>query len=207
MHVRPITPALLAAEAVERIAALPGRWHRVAVDGALSEDTAAFADGLVEPLRARGHQVVRVRLADYVRPASLRLEHGRRDPDSFHDDWFDFDAVRREVLDPLADGGTGSVLPALWDAEHDRSPRLPRVALNPGGAAIVDGPLLLGGLPFDFAAHLWLSPAALRRRMPPEEHWTLPAFERYAAEVAPQHRADLLVRTDHPDKPAIIDQW
>lgn len=95
MHVRPISPDLLAAELVARIDALPGRWARVAVDGAPAAETGDFADALVEPLRILGREVVRVRMADYLRPASLRLEHGHHDPDSFYESWFDFKALTR----------------------------------------------------------------------------------------------------------------
>ncbi len=206
MRVRPITPELLVSEAVERILATRTRWVRVAVDGAPAAGTSDFADQLVEPLRVSGRQVVRVRTADYLRPASLLLEHGHRNPDSFYQDWFDFNGLHREVLKPLSDDGTGDVLPALWDAEADRSPRQPRVRLAEGGVAIVDGPLLLGaGLPFDFTVHLWLSPAALHRRTPEEEQWTLPAYQRYDSEVRPQQIADCVVRMDHPDRPAVVD--
>ncbi|MER7011322.1 uridine kinase [Saccharopolyspora sp. NPDC000359] len=206
MRVRPVTPELLAVELVDRIEALPGRWARIAVDGAPAADTGDFADTLVEPLRARGREVVRVRMADYLRPASLRLEHGHHDPDSYYESWYDLRGLTREVLDPLADSGGGQVLPALWDAEADRSPRLPRVQLPERAVAIVDGPLLLGaGLPFDFTVHLWLPGAALHRRTPEPDRWTLPAFHRYAEEVCPHHLADCVVRADRPGRPAVVD--
>jgi hypothetical protein len=206
MRVRPITPDLLAAEVVERIDALPGRWARVAVDGAPAADTDGFANALVEPLRTLGREVVRVRMSNYLRPASLRLEHGHHDADSFYESWFDLKGLTREVLNPLSDNGNGQVLPALWDAAADRSPRLPRVRLPDRGVAIVDGPLLLGaGLGFDFTIHLWLPEAALARRTSETDHWTLPAFHRYAEEVGPEHVADYVVRIDRPGHPAVID--
>lgn len=206
MRVRPISPELLAAEVVERIDALRGRWARVAVDGAPAANTGDFADALVEPLRSLGREVVRVRTADYLRPASLRLEHGHDDPDSFYESWFDFKALTREVLNPLSPSGSGQVLPAFWDAEADRSPRLPRTNLPERGVAVVDGPLLLGaGLAFDFAVHLWLPEAALERRTPEPDRWTLPAFRRYAGEVGPERLADYVVRVDRPGRPAVID--
>ncbi|SDW11612.1 hypothetical protein SAMN05216215_1001224 [Saccharopolyspora shandongensis] len=206
MRVRPISPDLLAAEVVERIDALQGRWARVAVDGAPAAGTGEFADALVEPLRALGREVVRVRTADYLRPASLRLEHGHQDPDSFYESWFDLKALTREVLAPLSAGGNGQVLPAFWDAEADRSPRLARIALPPRGVAIVDGPLLLGaGLDFDLAIHLWLPEAALQRRTPEPDRWTLPAFGRYTGEVAPERLADYVIRVDRPGRPAVVD--
>ncbi|MFB9840407.1 uridine kinase, partial [Actinoallomurus acaciae] len=103
-------------------------------------------------------------------------------------------------------GGTGRVLPALWDRDTDRAVRAAYVTLPPGGVVLVDGALLLGrGLPFDLAVHLWLSPAALRRKVAAGETWTLPAYERYEHEADPAGTADLVVRMDHPDRPALVE--
>ncbi|MCA1281139.1 uridine kinase [Saccharopolyspora sp. 7B] len=208
MRVRAITPEKLAGELADAVDGMRRRWLRVAVDGAAAAGTAGFADGLVEPLRVRGREVVRVRMDGYVRPASLRFEHGRDDPDSFYESWFDLAGLRREVLDPLADDGTGQVLPALWDAATDRSPRLDRVRLPERGVVLVDGPLLLGaGLPFDRTVHLWLPGASLARHTSEPERWTLPAFDRYHAEVAPERLADHVIRVDRPGHPAVVDAW
>jgi hypothetical protein len=69
---------------------------------------------------------------------------------------------------------------------------------------LVDGCLLLGrGLPFDLTVHLRLSAAALARRTPAEQRWTLPAYARYEAEVDPDRVADVVVRLDDPRHPAI----
>ncbi|MCX2734113.1 uridine kinase [Saccharopolyspora sp. NFXS83] len=207
MRVRAITPEKLTDELADVIDGERRRWVRVAVDGAEAAGTAGFADELVQPLRVRGHEVVRVRMDGYVRPASLRFEHGRDDPDSFYESWFDLAGLRREVLDPLADGGTGEVLPALWDAATDRSPRLDRVRLPQRGVVLVDGPLLLGaGLPFDRTVHLWLPGGSLARRTAEADRWTLPAFDRYSTEVAPERLADHVIRVDRPGHPAVVDE-
>lgn len=203
---RPISPERLAVELADRVAALPAtRWARVALDGpAIATDPAALADALVDPLRVRGRDVLRVSAWDFLRPASLRLERGRHDPDARYDDWLDTGALRREVIGPLAPGGTGQVLPALWDRGRDRAYRLPRTELAQGAVLLLDGELLLGrGLDFDLTVHLWLSAAALRRRLPTPEHWALPAYRRYEHEVAPTETADVVVRMDHPDHPAV----
>ncbi|GAA2359213.1 uridine kinase [Saccharopolyspora halophila] len=206
MRVRPVSPEALVSEVVERIDALQGRWARVGIDGAPAAGTGDLADRLVDPLRERGREAVRVSMSDYLRAASVRLEYGHRDPDSYYLSWFDTQGLSREVLGPLAESGTGRVLPALWDPEADRSPRLHRVELPERGVAIVDGPLLQGaGLDFDLVVHLWLPDAALHRKTPDEQHWALPAFKRYEEEVNPLALADLVVRTDHQDRPAIIE--
>ena len=204
MRYRPISPAVLADELTERIVALTGRRRiAVAVDGAAgATETTELADTLVDPLRLRGRAALRVSARDFLRPASLRFEHGRTDPDARYTDWLDLGALRREVLDPLGETGSGEVLPSLWDAERDRATRAERVPLPEGGVVLLDGELLLGaGLAFDLAVHLWLSPAALRRRVP--DAWAVPAYERYEAEVDPSSLADVVVRVDDPRHPAL----
>jgi hypothetical protein len=203
MKYRPISFERLAAELTQRILALPGTpWVRVAIDGVT--ETAHLADALVDPLRVRGKPVLRVSTVDFLRPASLRFEKGKQDPDARYDDWLDEGALRREVLNPLSPGGDGMVLPALWDAERDRATRLDRVELPAGGVLVADGELLLGrGLPFELTVHLSMSASALRRRLPEDEHWALPAFARYEDEVDPAQVADVVVRVDDPRHPAV----
>jgi hypothetical protein len=208
VQVRPLTPTALAEVVGERVAQLPppqGGRLRVAVDGASAAGTGGLADAVAEALRLLGRPVLRIRAADFLRPASLRLEYGHQDPDAFLDGWLDVNALFREVFDPLEAGGSGQVLPALWDAQADRAVRTRPVPLPPGGVLLLDGPLLLGRwLPLDLTVHLWLSPAALARRTPSTEQWTLPAFARYEAEVRPAEAADLVVRADDPRRPALV---
>jgi hypothetical protein len=150
--------------------------------------------------------VLRVSAGDFLRPASLRFERGRFDPDSRYDDWLDAGGLTREVLDPLEPGGSGRVLPSLWNTSTDRATRAGYVALPPGGVLILDGELLLGrGLPFEYTVHLWMSAAALARRTPDGESWALPAFARYEAEVRPLLSANTGVRVDDPAHPAVLD--
>ncbi len=208
MRVRPTTPAALTEELADAVEAVRAPWVRVAVDGAPGSGTAETADAVAESLRVRGRDTVRVRMDDYLRAASVRLEFGHHDPDSYYTTWFDHNGLTREVLRPLTAGGSGSVVPALWDSTLDRSPRRARVELQRGGVALVDGPLLLGaGLDFDLGVHLWLPGGALARRLPEELHWALPAFSRYNEEVHPEALADHTVRTDRPGHPAVVDAF
>jgi hypothetical protein len=207
VRVRPISPPALVEELADLIAAAhPSGRVRVAVDGAPVARPDELADALVAPLRLRGREVLRVSAADFLRPASLRLEHGRTDPDAFYTDWLDRSGLVREVLGPLEPGRSGRVLPTLWDSATDRATRAPYVTVPPGAVLLLDGGLLLGrGLPFDLAVHLWLSPGALRRRTPAEQRWTLPAYARYEHEAAPARAADVVVRADDPRHPALVE--
>jgi len=204
--VRPVSFDLLVTELADRLAAEnPEGRLRVAIDGAPAANPGALADALVDPLRVRGRPAVRVRTDDFLRPASVRLEQGRTNPDAFYLGWLDEAGLRREVLDPAGPGGTGRIVRRLWDAEADRATREPYADLPPTAVVLVSGPLLLGaGLPFEVSVHLEMSAAALDRRTDPGERWTLPAFARYGSEVDPASFADVVVRLDDPRRPALV---
>jgi hypothetical protein len=210
MQVRPIAPAALVEELADLASArLAGGapWLRMAVDGAPPAEPGRWAAALVDPLRVRGHPALHVRVDDYLRPASVRLESGRTNPDAFYDGWLDVAGLRREALDPLGPAGDGRVLPALWNAATDRAARAGYVGLPSGGVLLVSGALLLGaGLPFDLSVHLAMSAAALARRTAEGLAWTLPAYRRYDDEVGPHAVADVVVRVDDPRHPAVVDE-
>jgi hypothetical protein len=189
---------------VDAVAALvgehPGRV-RLVVDGADAADPHGRAGRVVAALAPR--PAVQVRADSFWRPAGQRLEYGRQDEEAWLRDWLDEGALRREVLDtfPLS----GRVLPALRDPVTDRSVRSGVRTLPADGVVVVSGAVLLGrGLPFDLVVHLRLSPAALARRTPDDQAWTLPALGRYVAETHPEEVADLVVRCDDPRHPALV---
>jgi hypothetical protein len=164
-----------------------------------------LATAIAGELPALGRPAVVVPAAGFYRPASLRLEHGRTDPDARYTDWLDARALAREVLDPLGRGGSGRYLPALWDLATDRAVRAGTEAMPDGGVLLVPGSLLQGvGLAFDVVVHLRVAPAARRRLTPPEQAWELPAFDRYDDEVDPAALADAVILADHPDRPALV---
>ncbi|PZF85135.1 uridine kinase [Jiangella anatolica] len=205
MRVEPVTEDVLVDRVVERVLDHGGGAVRLLVDGHPAARPERLADALTDPLRAAGRPVARVRVRDFLRPRSLRLEQGAQDPDALLDGWIDAAALNREVLVPLGPGGTSRYLPTLRDPDTDRSIRADYVAAPPGLVLVLDGTLALGHwLELDLVVHLALRPATLRRLTAPAEQWTLPAYERYAAEVDPEAVADLVVRADDPRHPALV---
>jgi hypothetical protein len=206
MRVRPVRTAGLVDELADEIEAHgPGRL-RVIIDGAPPARPWALADQLAGELRVRGRPTVRASAADFLRPASLRLEHGRDDPDELLDGWLDESGLTRELLDPAGRTGATAVLARLWDARTDRAYREPRVPLAPDSVLLLDGALLLGrGLPAELTVYLRLTEAALVRTLPTELHWTLPAYRRYETERDPSAKADVLVLADDPHHLAVVD--
>ena len=207
MRVRPVSPSALVEEVADLIHARTDlTWVRVAVDGAPATGPHGLADSLVEPLRIRGRPVQRIRGDDFLRPASVRFERGRTDPDAYYEDRLDVAGLNREVLGNLGPEGTGRVLPTLWDPIRDRATRAGYVALARGGVVLLSGDLLLGaGLELDLVVHLEASAPALHRRTADADRWMLEAYARYADEVDPAAFADLVVRVDDPRRPAIVE--
>lgn len=201
--IEPTTPAGVADAVTALVLARSGRT-RVVLDGPPPADPAALAAEVAARLRVAGRVAVPVLAADFLRPASVRLEYGRDDPDEFLDGWLDEGALRREVLDPAAPGGSGRVLPRLWNARTDRAHRAGYEQLPDDGVVLLAGALLLGrGLPVDIVVHLRMGERALARLLPEAEHWTLPAYARYTIERSPEKEADLVVLSDHPTRPAL----
>ena len=163
MLVTPTSRAALAEEVVALVAARPGRV-RLVLDGPAPARPGELAAEVATALRARGRPTVVVDAADFLRPASVRLERGRTDPDALLERWLDDAALRREVLEPAAQDGSGQVLPRLWNTRTDRAYRDGYTALPADGVVALHGALLLGrGLPVELAVHFRMSPAALSR--------------------------------------------
>jgi len=199
-QVRATTPEGVIGAVVALVASRPGRV-RVLVDGADAAQPHDLGERVADALAPRS--AVHVRADGFWLPAGQRFEWGKQDVDSFLDGWIDLGALHREVLDDFP--ATGRVLPALRDPATDRSARAEVVALPDDGVVVLSGSMLLGrGLPVDVGVHLRLSPAALARRTPDEDAWTLPALGRYVAERHPLDEADLVVRCDDPRHPALV---
>ena len=200
MRAQPTTPRGVVDAVVALIDATSGRV-RVAIDGAPATEPTMLADQIVEAFSHR--PALHVRADRFWRPASQRFEDGKEDPDAWLETWLDEGALVREVLEPFATNGTA--LPELRDPTTDRSLRSQPVHLADDGVVVVSGSVLLGrGLPLDITVHIRLSPAALARRTPSDQAWTLPALARYEAECDPMGSADLVILSDDPRHPAIL---
>ncbi|XVU21811.1 uridine kinase [Actinoplanes sp. CA-054009] len=208
MRVRPVSTGNLVNELADFLMSRESdSYLRVAIDGPSAAGPGDLADSLVDPLRERGRPVVRIDTSDFLRPASIRWEFGRDNPDTFYAGWFDEAGLAREVLDPTGPGGSGRVVTKLWNSSTDRAARSPYISLEKNAVVLVSGPLLLGGgLSFDVTVHLEISEGALLRRTPEAERWTAPAFRRYAEEVAPSSFADVVVRVDDLRRPALVEE-
>ncbi|MEK8071738.1 nucleoside/nucleotide kinase family protein [Rhodococcoides navarretei] len=202
----PIFPDLLVESIVDSCP--DGARSIVVIDGADAARPVDFATRTAEHARSRGRPADIVDLHDYVRPASIRFEYSRTDELSYRTLWFDYDALVREVIAPLRPGGGGHFLPRLWDEATDRSARARTVPAPANQIVLIAGPMLLGrGLNVDLSVQLRLSASALRRRTSDADQWTcaplLAYYDGLDYSDGSAERPDLLVRWDHPDRPAL----
>jgi hypothetical protein len=195
MRVRPINRADLVDLITDAVK--PGTVN-VAIDGAVPTKPDELAEEVVADLRERGRQAVHVRSSDYLRPASLRFELGRTNPDSYYERWVDLPALGREALNR-----SGRILATFWNPVTDRATR---AGYEKAEVVVLSGQLLLGaGLDLDVSVHLGMSILVLARRIPQDLAWTLPAFERYDDEVNPASFADIVALMNDPHHPAVIE--
>jgi uridine kinase len=178
---------------------------RVGLDGPRCAQLGTLAVAIAALLTAAGRPVGVIAADSFYRDASVRLEYGHHDVDSFYDGWLDHAALRREALRPAVQNG--SYLPSLRDPHTNRATRATPIPLAPAGFLLLHGELLLGtGLELDLTIHTAVSRQARRRQTEtdwPDWVWTLPAFDRYELDVNPMAVADVVLRWDDRNHPAI----
>ncbi|MCW2538838.1 MAG: hypothetical protein JWN95_563 [Frankiales bacterium] len=210
MKFTPVAAAALAGLLADACLAADDGEHpvRVLLDGPQSSALLELAGKTGSLLTAAGRRVGIVDASQFYRDASVRLEYGHTDVESFFSGWLDLAALDREVLTPLGrpiDGADAHwhYLPSLRDPDSNRATRAEPITLERTSVVLVVGELLLGrGLPADLTVHFWVSRQARRRQFPAERQWTLPAFDRYEQLLAPVAEADLVVRYDDANRPA-----
>jgi len=91
----------------DRISTMGAGRIRVGVDGLTAVGKSSFAHELATCVAAGGRPVLRAGLDDFKRPWSERHLYDRATGAGYYANAFDYDAVRRLLLDPAAPGGTG----------------------------------------------------------------------------------------------------
>ncbi len=93
----------------------PGQVLLVAVDGVDGAGKTVFANELAEGLERRGIAVLRASVDGFHHPPAIRYQRGRGSPEGFFLDSYDYGAVRRLLLEPLARSGERRVVRRIYD--------------------------------------------------------------------------------------------
>jgi uridine kinase len=193
---------------------------RVAVDGPPAAGKTTLADELAALLRARGREVIRATTESFHLPRAQRYRRGEFSPEANYHDSFDYDTLRRVLLDPLGPGGDRRYQHAVYDIDTDTalSPLVTTAAAD--AVLLLDGVFLLRpelvdrwdlsifvSAPFEQIVdrarirdlELLGSTAEVERRFRTRY---IPAQQLYFAAARPADHADIIVRNDEPRHPA-----
>lgn len=226
-HDRSVNPSAITAqrrrvlhEVARRIPSHDHDCVLVGIDGVDGAGKTVFADHLAHVLQAAGRCVVRISADDFLTPAPVRHHRGRRSPQGFWLDSYDYPALRQRVLDPLGPGGSRRYRRASRDPVSDQPVDPVTEVADPGAVVVVDGLFLhrddLAGS-WDLSVFLDVPFAASVARLaerdgshPDPEH---PSQARYVggqrpyfAAAHPRERADIVPDVTDPDTPAVCAQ-
>ncbi|GAB3519752.1 uridine kinase [Arthrobacter monumenti] len=193
--------------------------HRtlIGIDGVDGSGKTTFANTLAMSFPSRQTAVIHV--DDFLNPPEVRHRRGRHSPEGFWLDSYDYEALWRDVIEPLLPSGTGIYRAASFDPSKDK-------ALQPSPQqSATDTVVIIEGmfLHLDELVNVWDLSLFLdvpfdetARRMATRdgteadpEH---PSMRRYVggqrmyfAAARPWERADLVIDNSDPGFPKVID--
>ncbi len=199
-----------------------GHPLRVAIDGVDGAGKTTLADELTPLIEARGRPVVRASVDDFHRPRDERYRRGELSPEGFYLDTFDYEALRRLLLEPLGHSGGSRVRTRSWDHVRDAPVHVEWLAVSDDAVVLCDGVFLQR----DELRELWdvvvfvavEMGVSVERAVQRDATWMpsleatrdryrvryTPAQKRYLEEQRPRERADFVVENTDPQAPALL---
>ena len=193
---------------------------RVAVDGPPAAGKTTLADELALLLRTRGREVIRATTESFHLPRAQRYRRGEFSPEANYHDAFDYDALRRVLLDPLGPDGDRRYQRAVYDLDTDTALAQPVTTAAADAVLLLDGVFLLRPELTDrWDLSIFVS-AAFERTLDRARIRDLarlgstaeverrfrtryiPAQKLYFAAARPADHADIIVHNDEPRRPA-----
>jgi uridine kinase len=192
---------------------------RVAIDGPPAAGKTTLADELAAILRARGRDVIRATIDDFLFPRAQRYPRGEYSAEGCYYDTHDYDALNRVLLDPLGPNGDRRFQHTVYDHTAD-TVLSPPVSTAPADAILLfDGVFLMRPELIDrwdlrifvsIALEKTVDRAVIRERqmssqVDVERRWReryIPSQQLYFGTVRPTEHADIIVHNDEPQQPA-----
>jgi uridine kinase len=192
---------------------------RVAIDGPPAAGKTTLADELAAILRARGRDVIRATIDDFLFPRAQRYPRGEYSAEGCYYDTHDYDALNRVLLDPLGPNGDRRFQHTVYDHTAD-TVLSPPVSTAPADAILLfDGVFLMRPELIDrwdlrifvsIALEKTVDRAVIRERqmssqVDVERRWReryIPSQQLYFGTARPTEHADIIVHNDEPQQPA-----
>lgn len=162
----------------------------VGIDGDDPAVSGAFALDFAEALRRAGHDAVVAHLADFRRPRSAREDASVPEAQRAYLAGYDYELLRRVLLDPFKLGGSTGFVLAAYDSVRDEPRQARWRTAGQDAVLLVDGefalrPELRGA---------WNAGIRLDTQEPPVD-------EAYRASTDPRRLAAILVDVRDPEHP------
>lgn len=112
---------------------------RVAIDGVDGAGKTHFADELATVLEPSGRPIIRASVDGFHHPRERRYRLGRRSPEGFYRDSYDYAALKEHLLEPLSPGGSGRYRSAIYDVRAEEPVSVPPEQAEAGAILLFDG--------------------------------------------------------------------
>jgi uridine kinase len=209
----------LASEIVAR--KKPGRPLKVAIDGRPAAGKTSLADELSPVLIGHGFDVLRPSVDGFHYPREYRYRQGEYSAKGYYEDAFDYQAVRRLLLEPLS----GDTFPVMcrevnFDYRVDLPIDAPPVSVGAGCILLFEGLFLFRRetnaywdyrILLDVDPETSLSRALVRDAMGPPDVTRLkyalryePAWQIYERKESPNAKADMVIDSRDIASPRIV---
>lgn len=93
---------------------------KVAIDGVDGAGKTFFADELAAYVQDFGRDAIRASVDGFHNSRSVRYQLGRSSPQGFYRDSYDYAGLKRSLLDPLSEGGSGRYRSTIFDYSLDQ---------------------------------------------------------------------------------------
>jgi uridine kinase len=201
------------------INALPDdRTQRVGIDGVDGAGKTIFADELAVALADLGRPTIRATVDSFHNPRHIRYRQGRHSPVGYLEDSFNYDVLRRVLLDPLSPGGNDLYRTAAFDHRTDAPVSTPTMHAPRRAVLVFDGIFL--HLPvlwpyWDYSVFLRVgfqtSIARCARRdggspdpNDPSNHRYVAGQQLYLSRHAPPAHATIVIDNEDLDHPFVV---
>lgn len=111
----------------------------LAVDGIDGAGKTEFADALAARLGRGGHAVFRASVDGFHRPSVDRYARGEDSPEGFYRDSYDYELLRRVLIDPFKLGGSAGFVTAAFDHARDTQVEMKWLTGPADATLVIDG--------------------------------------------------------------------
>lgn len=215
--------ALLIQQTANHIASLKcAHPIRVAIDGVDAAGKTTFANELAKPLVKLGGHVIRASLDGFHNPRIIRYRRGENSPEGYFFDSFDYDALKRYLLEPLGPGGSLRYHTSRFDFRSDALVNSPQYRAHSDSILLLDGVFLLRPELvecWDFTVFLDVNFDVAVERASQRDHtlfgsaenvkqrcWKryVPGQRIYLRTCRPKESADIIIDNNDPVKPRVM---